>query len=205
MEGRAVRVVSWNLLYRSGAALDEIVRLVREEQPDLLLMQETTDRIDALPDRIGGHYARDPLPGRIYGLATWSREPLLDPPSVLKLQPGFIFDRICQIITLDGFAVANVHLAHGQLVNRRQLADICQVLPARAAVLGDCNLIGPPQVPGFRDVGPDQGTHALGGLASGRWDRCLVRRLNCDRSEVLVRGSSGHRPIAIELSVPKGA
>ena len=181
-----MKIVSWNLLYRSGATLDEIVRLIREEQPDLLLMQETTDRIDTLPDRVGGHYARDPLPGRIYGLATWSREPLLDPPSVLKLQPGFIFDRICQIITLDGFAVANVHLSHGQALNRRQLAHICQALPARAAVLGDCNLIGPPLVPGFRDVGPRQGTHAFGGMVSVRLDRCLVLGLNCDRADVLV-------------------
>ena len=168
-------------------------------------MQETTDRIDTLPDRVGGHYARDPLPGRIYGLATWSREPLLDPPSILELQPGFILGTHCRSSRWTASRSRTSICRPAQVLNRRQLAHRCQALPARAAVLGDCNLIRPPVVPGFRDVRPRQGTHAFGGMVSVRLDRCLVRGLNCDRADVLVWGSSDHRPIAVQLSVPGGS
>ena len=54
---------------------------------------------------------------------------------------------------LEEFAVANVHLSHGQVLNRRQLRVIAQVLPPRAAVLGDYNLLGPALLPGFRVEG----------------------------------------------------
>jgi endonuclease/exonuclease/phosphatase (EEP) superfamily protein YafD len=197
-----MKIMSWNLLHRSGASLDDVIQLIHVQTPDLLLMQETTARIDPLADRVGGHYVRNPLPGRVHGLAVWSRKPLLEPPAVLQLQPGIVFDRICQIVHLDGFAVANVHLSHGQSLNRRQLRDICRALPARAAVIGDCNLIGRHLLPGFHDVGPRQGTFSLMGLARLRPDRCFVRGLNCNRSEALLAGSSDHRPIAVWLSVP---
>jgi endonuclease/exonuclease/phosphatase (EEP) superfamily protein YafD len=197
-----MKVISWNLLHRGGATLDEIIRLIHHEQPDLLLMQEATDHLDSLPKRIGGYYVRDPLPGRIHGLASWSREPFLKAPALLKLQRGMIFKRVCQIVHIGDFVVANVHLSHGQLLNRLQLARICLALPPRAAVLGDCNLIGPPVLPGFHDVGPRQGTLAIDGIVSLRLDRCFVRGLNCDGSEALVRGSSDHQPIAVWLSVP---
>ena len=58
-------IISWNLLRTTGASIDDVIRLIRDEQPDLLLMQEATMEIDRLADRIGGHYARSPLPGRI--------------------------------------------------------------------------------------------------------------------------------------------
>ncbi|MDF2600416.1 MAG: endonuclease, partial [Methylobacterium brachiatum] len=66
------KIVSWNLLRRTGAAVDDVVALVAQEKPDLLLMQEATRAIGFLQDRIGGHYAWAPLPGRIHGLAMWS-------------------------------------------------------------------------------------------------------------------------------------
>jgi endonuclease/exonuclease/phosphatase (EEP) superfamily protein YafD len=201
-ERPALKIISWNLLHRSGATIDEIVRLIHHENPDLLLMQETTDRIDALPNRIGGHYLRDPLPGRNHGLASWSRKPFLESPALLKLQAGIIFNRVCQIVQVGNFVVANVHLSHGQVLNRRQLARICQVLPPRAAVIGDCNLIGPPLLANFHDVGPRQGTLGIGGVASLRLDRCFVRGLNCEGSQALVKGSSDHQPIVVWLSVP---
>ncbi len=53
-----MRIISWNLLRRTGASLDDVAALARQERPDLLLMQEATDEIDALPTRLGGHYAR---------------------------------------------------------------------------------------------------------------------------------------------------
>lgn len=198
-----MKIISWNLLHRSGATIDEIIHLIRDEKPDLFLMQETTDQMDSLPHRIGGYYLRDPHPGRNHGLASWSREPFVEPPSLLRLQRGVIFDRVCQIVQNGDFIVANVHLSHGQLLNRRQLARICHLLPSHAAVLGDCNLIGPPLLPGFRDVGPRQGTLVIDGIASLRLDRCFVRGIHCESSKVLIKGSSDHQPIMVHLSLPK--
>jgi endonuclease/exonuclease/phosphatase family metal-dependent hydrolase len=197
-----MKIISWNLLHRRGATLDQVKRLIAHHQPDLLLMQEATDLIDVLPSEIGGQYVRDVLPGRAHGLAAWSPGRLRFSPSVVTLQPGVIVKRICQIIDLKDFAVANVHLSHGQLLNRRQLRCIAAILPARAAILGDCNLLGPPFLPGFRDVGPRQPTHAAGAILPVRLDRCFVRGLRCERPETLGRGTSDHRPIAVQLSIP---
>jgi len=200
-----MKIVSWNLLHRAGAELDEVERLIEGTRPDLLLMQETTASIDLLPDRLGGYYARDPLPGRRHGLAAWSPEPFREPPATLELQPGVLVRRVCQIIQLGDVGIANVHLSHGQLLNRRQLWRIAQMLPALAAILGDCNLVGPPLLPGFRDVGPRQSTHAAGAILPLRLDRCFVRGLHCDDAETLARGNSDHRPILVRLSAPGAA
>src|SRR6185437_15834238 len=70
-----MKIVSWNLLHTVGATVDEVMHLAQHEKPDLLLMQEATQAVDQLPGRIGGHYARNPLPGRGHGLAAWSPHP----------------------------------------------------------------------------------------------------------------------------------
>ncbi len=106
-----MKIISWNLLHRGGATLEQVEQLIQREQPDLLLMQETTARIDLLPSRIGGHYARHPLPERVHGLAAWSPAPMHQPSVSIQLQPGMIVERICQIIDLGVFSVANVHLS----------------------------------------------------------------------------------------------
>jgi endonuclease/exonuclease/phosphatase family metal-dependent hydrolase len=147
---------------------------------------------------LGGHYVRHPLPGRIHGLAAWSPRPLPDP-TVLELPSGALFHRICQIFELEEFAVANVHLSHGQLLNRRQLRWIARRLPACAAVLGDYNLVGPALLPGFRDVGPREPTHRMKDVVPLRIDRCLVRGLQCVGSAALAKGASDHRPISVQL------
>src|SRR3954468_21499799 len=36
------KIVSWNLLRRTGAAVDDVAALIAQEKPDLLLMQEAT-------------------------------------------------------------------------------------------------------------------------------------------------------------------
>jgi len=195
-----MKIISWNLLHRAGATLGEIEKLIALEQPDLLLMQETTDQIDVLPSLVGGHYARAPLPDRRHGLAVWSPAPLHQTPEILTLQSGLLVRRVCQIVELGHFTVANVHLSHGQLLNRRQLRRIAQILPSRAVILGDCNLIGPPMLPNFRDVGPRQPTHAAGNIIPLRLDRCFVRGLTCERAETLRKGMSDHWPIAVWLS-----
>ncbi len=196
----AKKIVSWNLLRRTGAAVECIVALVEREQPDLVLMQEATEGIAAITERIGGVFARAPLPGRIHGPAIWSREPWATPPEVVTLPSGIIVDRVCQVLDLGDFGVANVHLSHGQMLNRRQLRRIEGHLPARAAVLGDYNIVGPALLPGFRDVGPRRPTHAMVGVAPLRLDRCLVRGLVCHARAVLPRGLSDHRPIVVHLA-----
>lgn len=195
------KIISWNLLRLTGASLDDIVRLVHRERPELLLMQEATPEMDGLVSQVGGHYVRTPLPGRIHGLAAWSLTPLRNTPVVLPLPSGAMFDRVCQILDLREFAVANVHLSHGQVLNRRQLRTIAEALPRRAAVLGDYNLVGPALLPGFRDVGPREPTHFAGDLVPLRIDRCLVRGLGCLEARPLLRQASDHRPILVRLDV----
>ena len=59
------------------------------------------------------------------------------------LPPGSLIQRVCQIVEIGDFGIANVHLSHGQRLNRRQLRGIALPAAPRAAVLGDFNLVGP--------------------------------------------------------------
>ena len=195
-----VKIISWNLLRLVGASLGDVARLIRRNGPDLLLMQEATEEMDGLPLLLGGHYHRTSLPGRVHGLAAWSPRRLpANTATVLPLPAGAMFRRVCQILDLGEFAVANVHLSHGQVLNRRQLRRIAAVLPPRAAILGDFNLVGPTLLPGFRDVGPREPTHIAGDMMPLRIDRCVARGLDCYSARALDRGASDHRPIIVEL------
>ena len=196
------KIISWNLLRLKGAMLSDVVDLVQRERPDLLLMQEATQEMNGLPGRLGGSYARAPLPGRVHGVAMWSPHRVPDP-IVLPLPAGAVVHRVCQIIDLGEFGVANVHLSHGQVLNRRQLRTIARMLPHRAAVLGDYNLFGPALLPGFHDVGPRAPTHVMGELVPVRLDRCLARGLVCSGARALPRSTSDHRPILVRLSAPE--
>lgn len=194
------KLISWNLLRLTGASLDDVVRLIRREDPDLLLMQEATKEMDGLIKRVGGQYQRNLMPGRVHGLAVWSPGPLPRTPVVLALQAGAMFHRVCQIVDLGSITIANVHLSHGQILNRRQLRRIARVLPHRAAVVGDYNLIGPALLPGFRDVGPRESTHVAGDVVPLRVDRCLIRGVACLEAKALLREASDHRPIVVSLA-----
>jgi endonuclease/exonuclease/phosphatase (EEP) superfamily protein YafD len=194
-----LKIVSWNLLRTIGASVEDVVQLIEREAPDLLLMQEATSQFEGLSRHAGGHYAWAPLPGRIHGLAMWSPVPWKHPPTVSLLPPGSLIERVCQILTLGDLGIANVHLSHGQRLNRQQLRAISALLPPRAAVLGDFNLVGPALLPGFRDVGPRRATHRMGDIVPLRIDRCLVRGMTCEEARVLPRERSDHRPIAVML------
>ena len=200
--GRMTRIVSWNLLRLKGAKPADIARLVARERPDLLLLQEATDTIDALAGEIGGFYSRTPLPGRIHGLAAWSPTPL-PPIRVLSLPSGPVVKRVCQILDFADFSVANVHLSHGQVMNRRQLRHIQKHLPARAAVLGDYNLVGPAMLADFRDVGPRTPTHLCADMWPLRLDRCYVRQMMCAETRALDWCASDHRAIAVRLHIAR--
>jgi endonuclease/exonuclease/phosphatase family metal-dependent hydrolase len=200
-----IKLVSWNLLRLTGASLDDVVRLIHRENPDLLLMQEATKEMDGLTGKVGGEYQRNLMPGRVHGLAVWSPVPFPQSPVVLPLQSGAMFNRVCQIIDLGAISVVNVHLSHGQILNRRQLRRIAKVLPHQAAVVGDYNLIGPALLPGFRDVGPREPTHVAGDFVPLRIDRCLIRGVACLGARALLREASDHRPIVVSLNVASHA
>ena len=199
-EMRTVTVLSWNLLHLAGATVDDVAALIRHWQPDIVLMQEATRAIDLLPERLaGGSYARSPLPGRRHGVATWSRLPFVTTPVDLALPAGTLVRRVCQIVDVGILALANVHLSHGQWLNRRQLRLIARALPERAAVLGDFNLVGPTLLPGFRDIGPRDATHRMIDLVPLRIDRCLARGLHCVEAIRLPLLRSDHHPILVRL------
>ena len=196
---RTVTVISWNLLHQFGATADDVAQLIERWQPDLVLMQEATHQIDRLPANIGGFYARSPLPGRRHGVAAWSRLPFHATPVDLPLPAGALIRRVCQIVDAGALAVANVHLSHGQFLNRRQLRRIAERLPPCAAVLGAFNLVGPPLLQGFRDVGPRASTHRMIDLVPLRIDRCRARGLACEEATRLPLQRSDHHPILVRL------
>jgi endonuclease/exonuclease/phosphatase (EEP) superfamily protein YafD len=202
-----VKVISWNLLRRTGAAVEDVAALIEREQPQLLLMQEATRDIDILGALAGGYLYRSPLPARIHGLAVWSPH-LLPPPAILPLPisalPGRVPPRIAQIVQHDGITFANLHLSHGQFLNRWQIMHVAAAIEGPAAIIGDFNAVGPTFIPGlgdsgFRDVGPREHTHRSGNVVPVRLDRCLVRGLHCAGARALDRGPSDHRPIVLHL------
>jgi endonuclease/exonuclease/phosphatase family metal-dependent hydrolase len=105
-----MRVLSWNLLRRRGARVEDIRRLVETHRPDLVLLQEATAGIDALPDVLGGSYARREMKGRGHGPAVWSLRPFTA--EVVPLPPATRVDfpvplrrligRIALVVRLDG-------------------------------------------------------------------------------------------------------
>jgi endonuclease/exonuclease/phosphatase family metal-dependent hydrolase len=189
------------MLRSVGADLVDLENLILAERPDIVLLQEVTLGFETICDRVGGFFVRAPMPSRIHGLAVWSRRPLARAPMVAQLPPGAVYRRICQVVERDGFALVNVHLSHGQVLNRRQLRRIASLLPDRVAILGDFNIVGPSLVPDFRDVGPRLPTHLMAGLVPLRLDRCLVRGLICVGARTLPRRRSDHHPIVVELGL----
>jgi endonuclease/exonuclease/phosphatase family metal-dependent hydrolase len=199
-----LRVVSWNLLRRVGAGVEDVARLVKSHHPDLLLLQECTEDIVALPSLVGGHFFRHPMQSRIYGLAAWSPYPF--PPSTeirlpYSILPGRVPPRLAQIIAFRGITIANVHLSHGQFLNRFQLRHIMEQMQGPAAIIGDFNAVGPVGFQGFSDIGPRSHTHRAGNIIALRLDRCIARGLNCSASEVLARGPSDHHPMVLDMKV----
>lgn len=203
----SLRVISWNLLHRSGALVDDISALIERERPDVFLMQEATGAIEPLPGVVGGQYYQQSWPGRRHGLATWSRMPL-HTSRPLKLPasklPGKLPTRFAQLLEIAGLTIANVHLSHGQILNRRQLRLIARSTIGPTAIIGDYNSFGPVVLRGFSDVGPRGSTHHAQEIVPFRLDRCMVRELTCTRARTLYRGPSDHRPIVLEFSRPDG-
>ncbi|HWF65092.1 MAG TPA: endonuclease/exonuclease/phosphatase family protein [Rhizomicrobium sp.] len=197
-----VRVASWNLLRRVGARAQDVARLISVYHPDLVLLQEATEEISQLPSLVGGHFFRHPMQKRIYGLAAWSPH-AFPPTSALHLPmsvlPAAVPRRMAQIVKFHGISFANVHLSHGQFLNRFQLAHIANALEGPAVIMGDFNAVGPIVMPDFRDIGPRQWTHKASNVVSLRLDRCMGREVRCISAAVLDKGPSDHHPILLEL------
>ncbi len=203
-----MRILSWNLLRRGGAGVDDIRCLVEAHRPDLVLLQEATAGIDALPNTLGGSYARREMERRNHGPAAWSLRPFtvttvalplatrLDLPAPVRRR---VTRRVALIVQWDGIQIANVHLDHGQFANRRQLRHLLDHHPRLDAVIGDYNVLGTTSLPGFADVGPRCATHRAKGLVPLRLDRCLVRGLQGVNAVALAYGASDHRPILVDL------
>jgi endonuclease/exonuclease/phosphatase family metal-dependent hydrolase len=201
---RRLRVVSWNLLRRVGAGAEDVAKLVKSHRPDLLLLQECTEEIVSLPSLVGGHFFRHPMQSRIYGLAAWSPHPVPQSTTIrlpYSILPGRVPPRLAQIISFNGITIANVHLSHGQFLNRFQLRHIMEQMEGPAAIIGDFNAVGPVGFQGFSDIGPRMRTHRAGNIIALRLDRCIARGLVCDASEVLDRGPSDHHPMVLDMKV----
>src|ERR1700754_949407 len=199
-----LRVLSWNLLRRVGAGVEDVAKLVKSHHPDLLLLQECTEDIAALPSLVGGHFFRHPMQARIYGLAAWGPHPLPQSTEIrlpYSILPGRVPPRLAQIISFGGITIANVHLSHGQFLNRFQLRHIMEQMEGPAAIIGDFNAVGPVGFQGFSDIGPRKRTHRAGNIIALRLDRCIARGLVCSASEVLDKGPSDHHPMVLDMAV----
>ncbi len=199
-----MKIVSWNLLYRQGAAAADIANIIEQHRPDLVLLQESTSGIHVLPSHAGGRFYELPWKGKSYALAAWCADGELDVSSLelpFSRVPGKFPPRKAQIIRFQGMSIANVHLSHGQLLNRRQLRTIAKSIDGPLAIIGDFNAVGLILIRGFKDVGPKRITHVAKRIMPFRLDRCLVRDLKCTNVQVLNRGRSDHRPIVFDLGV----
>lgn len=203
-----MKIASWNLLYRAGASHSEISNFLEDTNPDILLMQEAKETIVQLSDRTGGTVHYHPWPGKTYGMAIWCSEaveqelPITLPKSAL---PGSFPVRSAQTMKFNNVTIANVHLSHGQLLNRRQLKRIAINTAGPTVIMGDFNAVGPTILRDFKDVGPRAPTHRAQRVMPLRLDRCLVRGLECERNEVHETRGSDHHPIIVRLKEKQGA
>ena len=196
---KPIKIISWNLWHRGGALLGDLVALIEAERPDLLLLQEAKPKLDTLVQFVGGQFHWQEMQRRVYGLAFWSPHDLHQAHSVplpVSLFPLRVPPRPAQLLKFEGITFANVHLSHGQILNRRQLLTIAQATAGPTAIIGDCNAVGRISIPEFDDVGPLDSTHKL----RTRLDRCLVREVACAQARVLARGPSDHHPIEVHLT-----
>ncbi len=198
-----MRLISWNLYYRRGAAAADIAALIEQYQPDLFIMQEALSGVEALPRLVDGSFHSLPWTGKRYGLAAWLPQKTAEITAInlpYSRLPASFPPRRAQIIQLADMSIANVHLSHGQLLNRRQLRRIAYKVAGRLAIVGDYNAVGHIALRGFEDIGPRGTTHFAQSMLPLRLDRCLARGLTCLNCEILDRGPSDHRPILLDLA-----
>ena len=143
-----MKVISWNLLRLTGAAVEDVAALIAREKPDLMLMQEATEPHGRRCRRWSAAISTG-CPGwgastaSASGACTASRRRARCSLPASRL-PGRLPRRRAQLVQLGDITFANVHLSHGQLLNRRQLARIAAALRGKpSAIIGDYNMVGP--------------------------------------------------------------
>ncbi|QCE33710.1 endonuclease/exonuclease/phosphatase family protein [Acetobacteraceae bacterium] len=198
-----IRILSWNLLHKKGASVDDIYNVIERINPDVLTLQEARLNIEEIQNKLGGFFIRTALPGREHGLACWSKLSPISPPISCTLPAGIIVKRTALILKFESaigpISIANVHLSHGQLLNRRQLRTIAPYLGNPGVIIGDFNLIGRINLKGFKEVGPHIPTHRMLNHFPLRLDRCLVKGLQSIQVGRLPKLGSDHHPIMIDL------
>jgi endonuclease/exonuclease/phosphatase (EEP) superfamily protein YafD len=198
-----MRILSWNVLRRSGATPHDVAQLITQLSPDIALLQEVGASFASLTDIIGGQYEACPFLNREDGLGAWFRSPVNAVECVQlprEAERRRKAHRVAMIIRLADRTIANVHLAHGQTLLRRQFALVADKIDGPAAILGDFNVVGPLRHRGWCDVGPRAVTHMAMGLLPLRLDRCFTRDWPIVQARALRRGPSDHRPIVVDLS-----
>ena len=122
-----LRILSWNVARATGSRLDAVAAVVREEAPDLLLLQEAVDDALRLPRLLGGDVRFEPA-FRIAaakratgvaaeGMALWSPT-RLDGVGGMNLG-GWPWPRVALWCRLGGLTVCNLHLSHLPRQQRR--------------------------------------------------------------------------------------
>jgi endonuclease/exonuclease/phosphatase (EEP) superfamily protein YafD len=195
-----LKVISWNLLCLTGAGVEDVAALVKRHHPDLLFLQEAIEEMVDLPALVGGYFFREPLEGRTYGLAVWSPHPLLRPYALslpVSQVPGRVPPRVAQIVQLGNVTFANVHLSHGQFLNRRQLMHIANTLDGPAVIVGDYNAIGPASRMSDRANPHTVRMTSFPSALIAAWrEVCAVRMLGCWRAGLptIIRSCSNYIP-----------
>ena len=195
-----VKVISWNLLRLTGAAVEDVAALVRCEQPDLLLMQEATDTMDASPLLVGGYSGASPPPSEFTG----SRHGALSRSRIIRscrypflADAGYGYPRGSR--NCSGLGMSPMPTSIYRMGSCSIACSYCRSLPLLKAlrpVIGDHDAVGPTQLKaGFRDVGPREPTLVARNIVPFRLDRCLVRGLRCAAARTLARGPSDHCPV----------
>ena len=197
-----------------GASLDDIVSLIRARTARTCCScrkRRTTWRRCAT--RVGGSFARAPLPGRIHGLAMWSPVPWqigasrrsapvrhVVPPRLPGPRPRASSRSptcICRM--------ARCSTAASSATSRRS----CRRTPPSSATTTSSD---PALLPGFRDVGPRQ-ADACDGRHRAVTDRSLPRartylsrhRLSCRASAPTIAPSSCHLSLPIAVTPSRRA
>lgn len=205
-ENFSFRILTWNLLHKDGASLEEIQYLLDYTQADILLMQEARSFTANLLKEKEGMFHRLALKYYRHGTACWSRFPFIDSPYQQPLPSGSLVQRHAQILnfSLDHkvLSLANVHLSHRQWLNRKQLRATGQKLGKHAAIIGDFNMVGPSLLKEFQDTGPYQATHKMLNFLPLRLDRCLIKGLIKEEAKIFPRFGSDHHPILLKLRFP---
>lgn len=199
-------VMTWNTAHGHESSLDRIAAVVRDVDPDLVLLQEThadeAERIASEIDMVArpGTMSKSALFSSAGARLVRSRE----------LAPDR-WGRSIDVYRDRGIAIANTHLAVDDGVRRGQMSVVVDTLRESAVTLlaGDLNA-GPESetLAALEDAGWTNisGTEPTFPEREERLDYILASRDVAVRSaRVIDTGASDHRPVVVRLSLTSPA